>query len=169
VNQVTAQGIEPDKEVEEGTAIRINVSKGPRPLEVPGVLGVSFEQASATLEAAGFKVSRQDVDSTQPADVVVGQDPGAGETAARGSTVVLQVSTGPSTIPVPDVTSQDEESAKGQLKDAGFKAKVERSDTDDPCLDGFVTDQDPVGGTEAEPGSDVTIFVGKYEGDQICG
>jgi eukaryotic-like serine/threonine-protein kinase len=169
VNQVTAQGIQPDKEVEEGTAIRINVSKGPRPLEVPGVLGVPFEQARATLEAAGFRVSREDVDSTQPAEVVVGQDPGAGETAARGSTVVLQVSSGPSTIAVPDVTSQDEGSAKSQIEDAGFKAKVEHIDTDDPCLDGFVTDQDPVGGTEAEPGSEVTIFVGKYQGDEICG
>jgi len=169
VNQVTAQSIKPDKKVEEGTAIRINVSKGPAPLEVPGVLGVSYEQASATLSAAGFKVARQDVESTQPAGVVVGQDPSEGETAARGSTVTLQVSSGPTTVTVPDVTSQDEESARGQLEDAGFKAKPEQVDTDDPCLDGFVTDQDPAGGTDAEPGSQVTIFVGRYKGDQICG
>jgi eukaryotic-like serine/threonine-protein kinase len=169
VNQVTAQGIKPDKEVVEGTAIRINVSKGPKPLEVPGVLGVPFEQARATLEAAGFRVSREDVDSTQPADVVVGQEPGAGETAARGTTVVLQVSTGPTTFTVPDVTSQDHESAKAQLEDAGFRVKAEDVETDDPCLDGFVTEQDPPGGTEAEPDSEVTIFVGKYQGDEICG
>jgi serine/threonine-protein kinase len=83
--------------------------------------------------------------------------------------VTLQVSTGPATVSVPDVTSQDEESAKAQLQDAGFKPKVQHADTDDPCLDGFVTDQDPAGGSEAEPGSDVTIFVGRYKGDQICG
>jgi serine/threonine-protein kinase len=70
---------------------------------------------------------------------------------------------------VPDVTSQDEESAKAQLQDAGFKAHSERTDTDDPCLDGFVIDQDPAGGSDAEPGSQVTIFVGRYKGDQICG
>ena len=169
VNQVTAQSIPADKKVQEDTAIRINVSKGPKPLEVPGVLGVPYEQARAALEAAGFKVARDDVESSQPAEVVVGQDPSEGETAGRGSTVTLQVSTGPATVSVPDVTSQDEESAKAQLQDAGFKPKVQHADTDDPCLDGFVTDQDPAGGSEAEPGSDVTIFVGRYKGDQICG
>jgi eukaryotic-like serine/threonine-protein kinase len=169
VNQVTAQGIKPDKQVEEGTAIRINVSKGPKPLSVPDVRGVSYEQAQATLEASGFQVARQDVESSQPAEVVVGQDPSPGETAARGSTVTLQVSSGPALVSVPDVTSQDEQSAKQQLQDAGFKPHPQKVDTDDPCLDGFVTDQDPAGGSEVEPGSDVTIFVGKYTGDQICG
>jgi beta-lactam-binding protein with PASTA domain len=169
VNQVTAQSIKPDEQVQEDTAIRINVSKGPAPLDVPGVLGVPYEQARSTLEAAGFRVAREDVDSDQPAEVVVGQNPGEGETAARGSTVTLQVSSGPATVTVPDVTSQDEQSAKGQLQDAGFKAKVEHVDTTDPCLDGFVTDQDPAGGTEAEPRSEVTIFVGKYTGSDICG
>jgi eukaryotic-like serine/threonine-protein kinase len=169
VNQVTAQSIKPDEEVEEGTAIRINVSKGPKPLDVPDVRGVPYEQARASLEAAGFNVARDDVESSQPADVVVGQDPSVGETAPRGSTVTLQVSTGPATVSVPDVTSQDEESAKGQLEDAGFTAAAQDVDTDDPCLDGFVTDQDPAGGSEVEPGSEVTIFVGRYEGDQICG
>jgi beta-lactam-binding protein with PASTA domain len=72
-------------------------------------------------------------------------------------------------VSVPDVTSQDEESAVGQLQDEGFRAKTQDVDTDDPCLDGFVTDQDPAGGSEVEPGSDVTIFVGRYTGDQICG
>jgi eukaryotic-like serine/threonine-protein kinase len=169
VNQVTAQGIKPDEEVQEGSEIRINVSKGPKPLNVPGVLGVPYEQARATLEASGFQVAREDVESSQPGEVVVGQDPGEGETAPRGSTVTLQVSTGPATVSVPDVTSQDEESAKGQLSDAGFKAHAEHVDTDDPCLDGFVIDQDPAGGTDAEPGVNVTIFVGRYKGDQICG
>jgi beta-lactam-binding protein with PASTA domain len=169
VNQVTAQSIKADEQVEEGTAIRINVSKGPKPLNVPGVLGVPYEQARATLEASGFQVSREDVESSQPAEVVVGQDPGEGETAPRGSSVTLQVSSGPATVSVPDVTSQDEESAKAQLQDAGFKAHSERTDTDDPCLDGFVIDQDPGGGSDAEPGSQVTIFVGRYKGDQICG
>ena len=169
VNQVTAQSIKPDKQVEEGTAIRINVSKGPKPLDVPSVLGVSYDQARASLEAAGFKVAREDVESSQPAEVVVGQDPSAGDTAARGATVTLQVSSGPATVSVPDVTSQDEESARGQLEDAGFKAHPQHVDTDDPCLDGFVVDQDPAGGSDVEPGSEVTIFVGKYKGDQICG
>jgi serine/threonine protein kinase len=166
---VTGQSIEPGKQVEEGTTVRINYSKGPRQLEIPSVLGVTYDQAKATLEGAGFKVAREDVDSSQPAEVVVGQSPDGGQTAPKGSTVTLQVSSGPQTLTVPDVTSQDEQTAKSNLEGAGFKAKTERQDTDDPCSDGIVLSQDPGGGTEAEPGTRVTIFVGRYKGDQTCG
>jgi eukaryotic-like serine/threonine-protein kinase len=166
---VTAQKPGPGEEVEEGTTVRINVSKGPRPVEVPDVRGIPYDQASATLEGAGLQVAREDVQSSQPADVVVGQSPGPGETTARGSTVTLQVSTGPTTFPVPDVTSQDEESARSQLEGSDFKVKVEHTDTEDPCSEGIVLTQDPEGGTEAEPGSSVTIFVGRYKGEETCG
>ncbi|MEX1358477.1 MAG: Stk1 family PASTA domain-containing Ser/Thr kinase [Gaiellaceae bacterium] len=168
VNTVTAQKPGPGEEVEEGTAVRINVSKGPQPIGVPNVVGLTFDQANATLQAAGFNVSREDVESDQPRGVVVAQDPDGGETAARGSTITVQVSEGPTTSTIPDVTSQDEGTARSQLEGAGFRARAERVDTDDPCLDGIVTDQDPGGGTEAEPGTRVTIFVGRYTGPDTC-
>jgi beta-lactam-binding protein with PASTA domain/predicted Ser/Thr protein kinase len=167
-NTVTAQQPGAGEEVPEGTTVRINVSKGPRPIGVPTVVGLTFDQANSTLQAAGFQVSREDVESDQPGDIVVAQDPDAGETAARGSTVTLQVSEGPTTSTVPDVTSQDEETARSQLEGAGFEARAERVDTDDPCLDGIVIDQDPAGGTEAEPGTQVTIFVGRHRGPDTC-
>jgi eukaryotic-like serine/threonine-protein kinase len=167
-NTVTAQKPGAGEEVPEGTTVRINVSKGPRPIGVPNVVGLTFDQANSTLQAAGFNVSREDVESDQPGGVVVAQDPAAGETAARGSTVTVQVSEGPTTSTVPDVTSQDEGTARSQLEGAGFRARAERVDTDDPCLDGIVIDQDPAGGTDAEPGTQVTIFVGRYRGDETC-
>ena len=168
VNTVTAQSPPAGEEVVEGTAVRINVSKGPRPVGVPNVVGFTFDQANSTLQAAGFTVGREDVESGEPRDVVVAQDPGAGETAARGSTVTVQVSEGPTTSTVPDVTSLDEATAISQLEGAGFAARAQPADTDDPCLDGIVVDQDPDGGTEAEPGSRVTVFVGRYRGDEPC-
>jgi serine/threonine-protein kinase len=168
VNTVTAQKPQAGEEVQEGTSIRINVSKGPAPIGVPNVVGLTFDQANSTLQAAGFRVSREDVDSSQPQDVVVAQSPSSGETAAKGSTVTVQVSLGPTTTTVPDVTSQDEATAQSQLEGAGFKVKVEDAETDDPCLNGIVVDQDPVGGTEAEPNGRVTIFVGRYGGDGTC-
>jgi len=167
-NTVTAQSPRAGEEVEEGTTVRINVSKGPRPIGVPNVVGLTFDQANATLQAAGFNVSREDVESDQPGGVVVAQEPDAGETAARGSTVTVQVSEGPTTSTIPDVTSQDEETARDQLEGAGFRARAERVDTDQPCLDGIVIDQDPAGGTETEPGTRVTIFVGRYRGPDTC-
>jgi eukaryotic-like serine/threonine-protein kinase len=169
VGQVTGQKPAADEEVQEGTVVRINVSKGPRQLEVPGVVGLPYEQAASTLAGAGFNVEREDVDSSEPEGVVVSQDPDGGDTAARGSTVTLQVSTGPGTVTVPEVRGEDEASAKSLLEEAGFKVGSQRQDTGDPCEDGIVLDQDPGGGTEAEPASRVTILVGRYRGDQTCG
>ncbi|MBA3347377.1 MAG: PASTA domain-containing protein, partial [Actinobacteria bacterium] len=94
--------------------------------------------------------------------IVVGQSPEANSQQGRGSTVTLQVSEGPVTAAVPDVTSQSEEQARGALENEGFRVRVVREDTDDPTLDGIVTSQDPPGGTELEPGERITLFVGRF-------
>jgi eukaryotic-like serine/threonine-protein kinase len=147
--------------VVEGTRVRVNVSKGPRPVTVPNVVGQAYASAESTLQGLNFAVARENVESDEPVDTVVGQTPGAGSEAAKGSTVTLQVSEGPATSTVPDVTSQDEASARSELRTSGFRVSVVREDTEDPSLDGLVTSQDPPGGTELEPNEVVTIFVGR--------
>ncbi len=162
VDTVTAQAPKANTEVIEGTEIRINVSSGPKPLAVPNVVGTAYESAASQLQGAGFAVAREDVDSAEAEGIVVGQDPGGNSLASKGSTITLQVSKGPKTSGIPDVTSQDVDSARTQLRGAGFKVSVVREDTNDPTLDGIVTSQDPQGGEQAEPGSTVTIFVGRF-------
>jgi beta-lactam-binding protein with PASTA domain len=157
---VTGQDPAPGEEVEEGTAVRINVSMGPRPIEVPNVVGQSFESAQSTLQGAGLAVGeRRDVESDEPEGTVVSQDPEPGDEVARGTPVTLEVSQGPGTTPVPDVTGFDEQVARDTLRGEGFEVEVERRDTEDPSQHGFVLEQDPPGGTEAEPGSTVRIVV----------
>src|SRR5439155_3681141 len=74
----------------------------------------------------------------------------------------LSVSKGPKQSTVPNVTNQDEKSARSTLKASGFKVAVVRQDENDPGLDGIVVSQDPTGGTRADQGSTVTITVGHY-------
>ena len=62
---------------------------------------------------------------------------------------------------MPDVTSQDEDSARSTLQSAGFEVSVQRQDVGDPGLDGIVLSQSPTGGTKAAKGSTVTIVVGR--------
>jgi serine/threonine-protein kinase len=161
---VTAQQPKSDTVVVEGTRVRINVSKGARPIGVPPVIGQPFESAASTLQAAGFKVQRRDVDSNQPAGTVVDQQPGANTLQPAGATIVLSVSNGPSETGVPDVTSISEADAVSTLEAEGFQVDVQREDTDDPALDGFVLSQNPEGGAQAPAGSTVTIVVGRFEG-----
>jgi eukaryotic-like serine/threonine-protein kinase len=159
---VTAQSPNPGTVVVEGTRVRINVSKGPRPATIPNVVGLPYDQAASELQRAGFGVARIDVESDQAAGIVTAQDPSGGSEGSKGSTVTVSVSKGPSTTAVPDVTTQDVSIAQTTLDAAGFRTRVVLEDTTDPTSDGIVVSQDPVGGTQAKPNSLVTLFVGRY-------
>jgi serine/threonine-protein kinase len=159
--EVLAQDPKPGVKLTEGTVVHFTVSKGPTPVTVPSVLSLNVATANSTLQAAGFKVGSQIVDSNQPKDTVVRQDPAGGGSAAKGTTVTIFVSKGPKTSTVPDVSSLDEQSAGQTLHAAGFNVRINRSDTTDPAQDGIVLSQDPAGSTEAKPGSVVTLNVGR--------
>ena len=159
---VTAQSPSAGTVVVEGTRVRINVSKGPRPVTVPSVVGAPYDQAAAELRSAGFEVSRIDVDSDLAAGLVTRQDPSGGSEGSRGSTITLSVSKGPTTSAVPEVTGQDYSIAQVTLDNAGFRTRVVFEDTSDPSQDGIVTAQDPIAGTQAEPNTLVTLFVGRF-------
>jgi serine/threonine-protein kinase len=160
---VTAQDPKSGTKLVWGSTVRINVSRGPEPVSVPYVVGLSFEQASSQLRAAGFKVARQDVDSNQPPGTVIEQNPAGNSSASRGTTVTLRVARGPTTSTVPDVTSQDQDTATATLRRSGFKVEVVKQPVDDPTQDGIVLDQTPAGGTQAPQKSTVTIYVGNFE------
>jgi serine/threonine-protein kinase len=159
---VTAQDPDGGVVVVEGTQVRINVSRGPKPVTVPNVVSIPYDQAAAELRRQGFDVSRVDVDSDLAEGIVVSQDPGGGSSSSKGATVTLSVSRGPETTAVPEVTTFDASVAEATLRAAGFRVQTVFENTDDPTLDGIVISQDPLAGSPAEPNSVVTIFVGRY-------
>jgi len=164
LDTVLATGPKAGTEVLEGTAVRVNYSKGPKPIAVPNVVGMPFESAESTLQGAGFAVSRTDVDDAQqPEGVVVGQNPAAGTQQGKGSVITLQVSKGPQTSQVPDVTSLSAEDATAQLTQSGFEVQSVEEIVDSQDLDGRVLSQDPEGGSKAEQGTTVVIVVGRFE------
>jgi beta-lactam-binding protein with PASTA domain len=167
VGTVVAQDPRPGSSVVKGSAVRLNISKGPRTAALPDVIGQSFERAAAQLRGAGFSVARTNVDSDEPKGRVVAQDPGGNTVQPIGSTVTLSVSRGPQepqppdAVPVPDVLGVDEQIARDTLEGAGFSVRVEREDVSVPDQEGIVLSQDPPADTEAKPGSVVTIIVGR--------
>jgi len=147
-----------------GAKVRINVSKGPAQVTVPPVVGIPYAQASSELQAQGFGVKRVDQDSNEPADTVLHQDPAANTSAAKGSTVTLTTSKGPTTTQVSDVTSIDSQTATATLEQSGFKVKVVRQPVTDPSQDNVVLDQNPSPNSQAKQGTTVTIYVGRFSG-----
>ena len=159
---VTAQNPRAGTVLVSGASVRINVSKGPKPIAVPSVVGSTYELAAAQLQSAGFTVGRVDVESNEPAGTVVTQNPPGNSTATRGSPVTLSVSRGPSTVSVPDVSFQSVADARATLRAAGFRVAVTQQETDDETLDGVVISQDPPASSQADPDALVTLTVGTY-------
>jgi eukaryotic-like serine/threonine-protein kinase len=161
VNTVIAQSPKAGEKVVRGSKVRINVSKGPADVGVPPVVGVPYAEAESVLKAKGFSVTRTEVASNEPAEIVLKQDPLANTMAPKGSTIALTVSKGPTQKPVPPVTTLDKDTAIATLKDSGFKVKVVPQDTNDPGAENIVLDQSPAPNDLANPGAVVTIFVGR--------
>jgi beta-lactam-binding protein with PASTA domain/predicted Ser/Thr protein kinase len=161
---VLAQDPKPGEHVDKGTKVRINISIGPTPVTVPDVRNLQYDSAASILQGKGFAVARKDVDSQQPAGVVLDQSPAAQSSVKPKSTVTLTVSKGPATTAVPNVVGQQVDSARAQLTAAGFKTRVVMQDVTDPAQDGIVQSQDPAATTQAKPGTTVTLIVGHFTG-----
>ena len=165
VDTVLAQAPKAGTEVMEGSTVRINVSKGPKPIAVPNVIGSPFESAES--HAPGRSASRSPA-RTSRSDEPRGhrrrpESRPRARSRGRARWSRSRSRRGPATSQVPDVTSQTEADARAQLQQSGFEVQVVEEIVDDESLDGLVLSQDPEGGTEAEQGTTVVIVVGRFE------
>ncbi len=126
---------------------------------VPDVRNQPIAQATATLKAKGLKVTTETAISTDvPEGSVIDQDPQPGDKAKKGSDVTLTVSGGAGQVNVPDVDNTSFTDAQQALTSEGFK--VQRHDEASETVDkDLVIRTDPAGGTPADKGSTVQVFV----------
>jgi serine/threonine-protein kinase len=146
----------------EGSNVTIWISQGPAQILLPDVVGDLYGDAYSRLRSAGFNPVRQYVDDSSARGTVIDESPPGDTQQDPGTTVTLSVSRGPSTVLVPDVTTESVDQATAQLTAQGFVPQVNYQDTTDVAEDGIVLDQTPVGGNQARPGSTVRISVGRY-------
>ena len=137
---------------------------GGNEVKVPDVTGMTQAKAQATLTDAGFKSGKiTQVQSTDgPEGTVVNQSPAAGEKAAEGSAVDLEVAAKPTPsatpLPVPDVVGGSQSAAESQLTAAGFTVVVVQAPSDSVPA-GSVVSQAPQAGVVTSQGSQVSIVV----------
>jgi eukaryotic-like serine/threonine-protein kinase len=142
---------EPGTEMQPGGQVVLTVSRGRAPVEVPHLIGEHIDDARSQLHQLGLEVEVVEVDSERPGGEVIHQDPGAGAGVEPGDTVRLEISDGPSTIPVPDVRDMRCRDAEGLLRAMGFDVDRDGSRRD------RVEEQDPSPGTGLPPGGIVYI------------
>jgi beta-lactam-binding protein with PASTA domain len=142
-------------QLEEGQTVTIFISSGR--LAVPEVTGLPLPQARQRLEEAGFEVEVRRRASTRPRGVVVEQDPAAGVTAVRGTTVTLFVSSGERPVVVPSLVGLSQSAAVQRLTRLRLRPELNDVPSDRPS--GIVVAQKPAADAEVDRGSTVILNV----------
>jgi eukaryotic-like serine/threonine-protein kinase len=151
-----------DTEVQVGGPVTVFVSSGPQEVSVPEVTNESQANATATLAAAGLKVTVVKREVAEPAaGTVISQSPAAGTRLKLGSQVKIVVAQAQAKTAVPSVLGQSEVQAVGALSGAGFVPNTVTRTVTDTSKVGIVVQQSPEAGHKLAQGAVVTIAVGK--------
>jgi serine/threonine protein kinase/beta-lactam-binding protein with PASTA domain len=161
VDRVLKQSPTSGVEAKKGSEVRLQASAGPGQTNVPSVDGQPLATARAEIEKAGLRVAgtRRRSSATIAAGNVIGADPASGASVDRGSDVTLTVSTGPQTIPVPNLVGFTESDARRALVNDGFVPVVTTAVTGDRAKVGTVLQQSPRG--RVPPGATIALTVGR--------
>jgi eukaryotic-like serine/threonine-protein kinase len=147
-----------------GSTVTLFVSRGPKLVKVPVLVGAQRETAVQRLRSHGLEASVSEEESSEPKGRVIRQSPDAGSRVEPGSTVAIVVSRGEEAeeeARVPNVIGRERREAVEAIRAAGLTPDVEEEETPVQGKVGRVIDQFPPPGQELEPGSTVTITVGK--------
>lgn len=152
---IVSQAVSADSSVDSGSTVGVTVSTGAVLVAVPDVSAKSPSDAATILAAAGFTSRLQYiVDATNASGTVSAQDPAAGATASRRSTVTINVAV-PGTVP--DVAGMTLDEAKAALVTNGYAIGnvAETQDGDE----GKVARTEPEANANLRPGEAVTIYL----------
>jgi serine/threonine-protein kinase len=144
-----------------GSTVTLVVSTGPKQIKIPDVTGDTLDQARAELTAAGFNGQAElfEPSATIPKDQVTRTDPPKNSKTPASTVIHIYVSTGPSTVTVPQEVGKTKAQANNDLVHKGFIVQtIEQPSTAGNV--GKVIDQTPAGGTQAAPGSTVVLTIG---------
>lgn len=145
-------------EVNTDSTVVVHMSKGKRPVKVPGVKGQEHDRAKQTLESAGLTVAEEteEFDKDIPAGQAIRTDPKEGSEVESGSEVTLVLS---NAIEVPDVAGLSMDDARKALREAGLNP-VEGKPVEDSSEDsGNVAQQSPQAGKLVDPAKNTDVEI----------
>jgi beta-lactam-binding protein with PASTA domain len=162
---VAAQVPAADVGLRRGGDVTVTLSAGPAVVTMPGVLGVSQDEALATLRAEPYafdvRVDEAFTETGAPAGTVQAQLPAPGEELRAGSEVVVNVSLGVEQVTVPDLSGATREEAERRLAGAKLAATFEEAYSDEVPHAGRVVSQSPTADATVDKGATVTVTISK--------
>jgi serine/threonine-protein kinase len=141
------------KRVKAGRVINVVISQGREMVSAPDLVGQPLPQVRLVVEGARLKlgqVSERFDDSVKPG-VIIAQEPLAGTSVPRGSTVTLVVSRGPELVEMPVLVGRPLDEARRRLEELGLIVRQVRSAQSPDLEPGTVVDQSPSPGRKVRP------------------
>lgn len=115
-------GLKPGDEVLRGTAIQVLVSTGPAQREVPSIIGLTVEEATALLAPLKLVLVETDAAKSNAAEEgkIGAQSPPPGELVARDSSIAYSISLGPDLVKLPNIVGNSLSTVQRRLEEDGF-------------------------------------------------
>ena len=132
------------------------------PIEVPSVVGNTLDEATFTLEQAGFQVTTTPKeDESVDEGTVLQQDPAGGTKQPKGTTITLTIAVGPDTVDAPNFKNMTMDKARQAAEDAGLKVVEAESKYSEDVAEGKIISQSPAAGDPVKPGTTIEVVTSR--------
>ena len=144
-----------------GSNIFVSISMGKPKVEVPQLSGLTISKAKVLLEERklGWIVQDSVYSEAVPKDVVVSQDPKAGEYVSPGRKIFITISLGSEKMEVPDLTGMEKDKADDAASKRSLTVVIGEKQNSTTYPEGRIISQVPAAGKMVERGSTITVVI----------
>jgi Trp operon repressor len=142
----------------------------PPTVEVPDISGQEIFQASRALTGNGLKLGAQrEVPSdTVPEGQIVEHSPDAGREVQSGTSVNVTISSGPSTVEIPDIVGKSCDEARTMLHAAGLRLGMVGNVPSNKVVEANIVEQYPAAGGKVEWGTSVRVMIAQRRIEELA-
>ena len=149
-------------QIDKGSKVTLTASAGTQGVEVPKVVGLTFDEANTQLVSKGFLVNKtEDYSDTIEAGRVIAQTPADGNKAPKGSVITVTVSLGKedTKIRVPNLIGLSEQDGTVEAIEAGLTVGSVTHIYSDEVGEGMICYQSYSHGSYVDQGTSIDIKV----------
>ncbi len=144
-----------------GSNIFVSISMGKPKVEVPQLSGLTISKAKVLLEERklGWIIQDSIYSEEVPKDVVISQDPKAGENVSPGRKIFITISMGSEKMEVPDLVGMEKDKADEAASKRSLTVVIGEKQNSTKYPEGRIISQVPPAGKMVERGSTITVVI----------
>lgn len=142
-----------------GGTVILTISAGKESFPVPNVYGLTEAQAEKKLEDKGLKMDPNWIDSEEEAGTVINTSPERDTMVTAGTTIIVNISNGPSKVSVPNLLGLTENEARTTLNGLGLMVGKVDYQSSETYAEGKITGQSTSAGIKVDANTAIDIII----------